>query len=198
MNLTATIAACWPLLNATSETDAVFWTAAELWQFADEEAKRLARGGTVFVETASQSTVIGGGSYSLPPRHMATIEAVAGTQALRAGSVEELAARDRDWATRTGAQPSHYAQDSNGLDLITLYPAPLSVMALAILHVQHPSEVAVGSPSVTAPEVLRDEFFFATLAGARGKETPGAMPDVAKWCGGVAALYREVVSGLWR
>jgi hypothetical protein len=163
----------------------------------DEEAKRLARSGPAFVESASQSTAYGVGSYSLPARHLATIEAVAGSWSMRAVSVEELAGGDRQWLSRTGAQPSHYAQDQNGLDTIAIYPAPLSAMTLAILHVQHPSAVALVTPTITAPEVLRDEFMFAALAGARGKETPGAMPDVSEFCMGVAALYRQAVSEIW-
>lgn len=199
MDIANAIAACWPHLNATGAGDAMFWTEAELYAWADEELKRIARAAPVFVETASTALVGGTGRYSLPARHLATVEAVAISQTMRASSIEEFSAGDVAWATRTTAQPRHYAQDENGLDGITLYPVPDGTMAgnLATVYAQYPAAVSAGSSTITAPEVLRDAFMFAALAGARGKETPSAMPEVAEWCAGVTGLYRQTVSEVW-
>lgn len=202
MDLTSTIAATWPRLNSTAEADSVFWTTNELWGYVDDEVKRLAREAEAFVETATVGLVAGQMEYSLPARHVATVEAHSAGVTLRPIPARGLFAGDRRWKSAAGDVVTHFAADVVGAGTVALYPAPTATAVAAdsqlrFVEAENPATVSAGSPSITAPEVLRDLFSFAVLARARAKETPGAMPDVAEWCDAQAAMLRDVAVEVW-
>lgn len=202
MDLTSTISAVWPRLNSTAEADSVFWTATELWGYVDDEVKRLARETEAFVETATVGLVAGQTEYSLPARHVATVEVHSDGLTLQPIASRGLFAGDRRWKSATGDELDRFSADVVGGGTVALYPTPTATAVAAdgflrFVEAENPATVSAGSPSITAPEALRDLFAFTVLARARAKETPGAMPDVAEWCEAQAAMLRGVAVEVW-
>jgi hypothetical protein len=188
----------YPQLGASGASDLEFWTKDELYRFCDDAAKRLARNVGCFVErNASIGTVVGQAEYSLPSRHLSTIHASYGDSSLLPATVEELEALDPAWTAAANDTPSRFVQ-RNGTEKGTLYPPPdTDDIEVALIQHEFPSEITEASPGVYAPKVMRDYFRFAAVAAARGKESKGAMPEVAAWALKLTGLYEDVARSYW-
>ena len=200
LNLAGAIADLYPALNASGTADLVFWTEAELYEWADEAAKRLARVQGGFVERDSSTTlVVGTHTYTLPARHLSTIHVSLGTRSLRPATVQELEAKDNAWVETAHATVSHWLGDAAGTESARLYPKPAAgaAGAVAVVFHRHPSAVEVGSAVVKAPLCLRDYWAFHVLGEARGREGKAAMPEVSEWCREMTALYERVCREYW-
>lgn len=69
------LAELYPHLNASGSGDLVYWTEAELYEWADEAAKRLARKFGGFVVRDGTALVASQAIYNQPARHISTIHA---------------------------------------------------------------------------------------------------------------------------
>lgn len=198
LDVTAAIDAVIPALNASSPADLVYWTESELYEWADEAAKRLAGlvGGFVERDT-SIALVIGTAVYALPARHLSTIHAGLDGESLRPSTVQEIEALDGTWP-ETAGDPARWIADSDGLGRIRVYPSPASSgAALEIVFHRFPATVEASAAVILAPSCLREYFTFAVLGEARGKESKMAMPDVAGWARSMTGLYEEVCRQYW-
>jgi hypothetical protein len=183
-------AALYSALNATSAADLLFWTPAELEQYADEAAEALGRAAGVFVERDTATvTAAGTPHYATPGRHLSTLHVSLAGRSLRPVSVDELEAKDSAWRTASGTI-SHWARDAAGLGTITLYRVPDLAAALAVVYHSYP-DVSAGAP-IDAPAVLGDYLYFSAIEAARGREGQAAMPEVAQAAGRHAEVYRDL------
>lgn len=202
VNFAQVLGDLYPRLNATSQTDAVYWNDAEIYQWFDEATQRLARSAGVFVARDTSISVVNSqGAYDLPSDQISTIQADLAGVVLRPRTVEELEALDADWPAAIGPpSPSAFVQNVLGVGVVALYPAPGAAdsgntLAL-VIHVA-PATVSASNTLLSAPSVLQDYFGFYALAEARAKESRGAMPEVADWLRSVTALYEQAIEGYW-
>ena len=189
-------------VNAGEITSTSWVTPTELYQFADEAAKKLARDTGAFV-TYDASIAISAptAAYALPSSHVFTLMAAAiyvnGTiQILRMTAVRDLWALDANWQT-TAANPVRASLDAGAVGTITLYPAPVSNATLGQVLEEFPATIASGSSTVSLPAVLQDMFTYEILRGARAKESPNAMPEMAAHFGERARLYGQICDHLF-
>jgi len=185
-----------PSLNVYRIADLTHWTEEELYEYADEAVKQLARTLGLFVER-SPVTVSGGTAlYSAPSRHLDTIHASLGGANLRPAKVRELEALDATWQGSSGTV-DRYVPDFQGTEKIRLYKTPAAGGTLAVIYHQYPAEVSQASPTLTAPSVFEDYLHWAILAQARAKEGDAAMPEVAKHAAERQSQFKELIADMW-
>jgi len=201
-NLSLSLDDCWFPLNAASSADALFWTADELIGYMDEAAKRLARVAGVFVERNESITVTSGqGSYSLPARHIETLQADLANRTLRPRNVQQLEALDADWPDTLGDAdnvPKAFVQDTQGFDKIAIYPKPyVDPETVGLVRSTFPETLEASDLILPIPPIMRDYFTFAALASARAKEGHGSMDEVVPWLRSIVEVYDQAATGLW-
>lgn len=201
-NLSLSLADCWSPLSAVSEADAIFWTSAELIGYMDEAAKRLARVTGAFVERdESIAVVAGNGSYSLPTRHIQTIQADLANRTLRARNVQHLEAVDSDWPdtlANVSSPVRAFVQDTQGLEKVVVYPIPyIDNEILGLVIATFPQAITAATLVLPVPPVMRDYFTFAALAQARAKEGSASMEEVVPWLRSIVEMYEQSIRGLW-
>jgi hypothetical protein len=200
VDLADVIAELIPQLGAGTEADLVFWTAAELYQFADEGAKKLARGAGVFIDRDTFTEIAAiTPTYNLPARHISTIHASIDTRALKETGVDELEARDNAWpaAIADANGPQRFLEDAT-VGSVLVYPMPAATAGhLAVIFNRFPETVAAGNTTLSMPLAVRDWFRFYIEAAARAKESKGAMPEVAGWFTQLTGMYEQVARSYW-
>jgi hypothetical protein len=174
-----------------------FVTVTELYQFADEAAERLAYESGVFLTFDTSITVTSGTAvWNLPAAHVFTVMIWLGSSLLRISTVGELFALDGVWSATSG--PSVRASfDASGVGTVTLYPNPTVGGTLSQVCQLFPATIALGSSTVSLPTVLQDMFSYFMIAGARGKESDAAMPEIASHCEERIKLYIQICQHLW-
>jgi hypothetical protein len=186
----------YPLLGASSASDLVHWTDAELLQWANDGLKRLARRTGVFVERGTVSVSSGTAAYTLPTRHLSSIHVSLDAAHLRPSTVAELEALSTTWITDSDTPDRYVQNQGTGVEAIRLYAEPDAGGTLAVVHHQYPAEVTAAG-SLPLPEPVADYLFFYGLGEARRKESDGAMPEVSELSDGLLALYEQVCQSYW-
>ncbi len=190
---------------ADSQASGAYVTAPELYQFADDAAKRLAYERGVFVGLDQSVAIIAGMAvYSLQANHVFTVYAwvaplpsVGGSvQLLRPTPVNNLFALDDTWVATSG-EAARYSLDAGSVGTITLYPIPVNSGVLNQICQEFPPTVSASALQMSLPIVLTDYFTYAMLAGARGKESDQAMPEMAAHFRERLKLYDQVIESLW-
>ena len=177
--------------------NAVWLTRAELYQWADDAAKRLSYESGLFLAWDASITVVAGTAvYSLPDSHVFTLAVWLGPQPLRITRVEDLWALDGSWGATSG-DPKRCSMDAGSVGTITLYPKPAQGGTLGQICQEYPATISQGSSQVGVPSVLQDYFSYALLAGARGKESPAAMGEMAEHYRKRMEMYEQVIEHLW-
>jgi hypothetical protein len=189
-----------------SQASEAWVSSAELYQFVDDALKHLSYQAGIFVGLDTSVAVAAGTAvYVLPASHVFTIFAwvapqagVGGSnQALRATPVGSLFALDETWATTTG-EARRYSLDAGSVGTVTVYPIPLNSGTLNQICQEFPGTVSAGAPQVaTLPSVLQDYLTYAMLAGARGKESDYALPEMAAHFRERMELYERIIEHLW-
>jgi hypothetical protein len=173
-----------PTLHADSRALLTWWTEADLIAWIDESLKHLSNSAMLFVERDTTSTTaIGTATYPLPNRQISTIHVSYNHSALRPGTVAELGARDEQFQTTQG-DPTHWYQDTIGLDSIGLAPVPSSEAELDLICAVTPLEVDTAKVNtlVEAPTPLKSYLAFSILARAYGRESECEEPELARHC----------------
>ncbi len=198
VNASTVINDIWPPLNARSEADAVFWTAAQMYEWFSEAAKRLASECGIFVVRDTSITVATGtATYNLPPEHEKTIQCDLAGAVLYPRSVQEIEALDSGWPATTGAVEA-FLHDVEGVEKITLYRKPLvgdNGKAIGLVMRVIPDDVTPVLALLEASPFLSEYFTFSLLAEARSIETRAQMPEIAKWLRGLADMMRDAIRG---
>ena len=190
-----------PALGTYQAANLIHWDAEELYEYADQGVQALARATGLFVERDATTTIVNGTAlYTLPTRHLSTIHvSVVGQANLRGASVADLEALSDTWLTDTAgiAAIEAFTPDFDGTEKIRLYKSPTAGGTLAVVFHQYPTEIAAGTPTLTAPTVLEDYVWWEMLRAARAKESDAAMPEVAEHAEQVVELYTEVIRSYW-
>jgi hypothetical protein len=187
-----------------NEISSTSWvTAAELFQSADEAAKKLSYDAGVFITYDNSVSVVAGTAvYNLPATHVFTIAAVvidAGTGAirpLRITRVADLFALDATWQATTGT-PARASMDAGAVGTVTLYPQPIANGTFGQICQEFPAAVTQQTSTLALPTVLQDYFSYIMLAAARGKESEAAMPEMAAHFRERVKLYEQLIEHLW-
>lgn len=201
VNLTTVVGDIWPSLNARGPSDAIFWTEAQIYQWTDEAAKRLACNCGGFVRrNPSLSAVMFQGGYALPVDHVVTLQADLAGLYLRPRNVQEVEALDYNWPATTG-QPKAWLEDTQGLRQFTLYPKPVALQdgeSIGLFERYTPATVNAANALLETPNCIREYFTFYALAEARGtKETNASMPEIAQWFNGILGQMEQLISSYW-
>lgn len=181
-------------IDSTDLAQSTSWvTSVELYQWADEAVKKLAYEAGVFtVADASITVVIGTPVYNLPASHVFTLAAWLASNPLRITPVRELWALDGKWNATSGPA-SRCSMDAGSVGTITLYPVPNAGGTLTQVCQEFPATVALGSSTLALASVLQDYLSYAMMAGARGKESEAAMPEMAEHFAERCRLYEQVI-----
>jgi hypothetical protein len=172
-------------------------TVAELYQWADEGAKKLSYAAGVFVTVDTSITVASPTAvYALPGTHVFTLMAALAGVPLRITPVRELEALDATWPATSGPA-TRCSFDAGAVGVVTLYPLPTVGGTLAQICQEFPATIAQGSSTLGLPTVMQDYFSYAMMAGARGKESDAAMPEMAAHFEERMKLYEQVARELW-
>jgi len=177
-------------------------TFAELYQYADDAVKFLARTTSLFLTyDASIAVIAGTPAYALPARHIFTegawlVYAGAAIQLLRLSSAGQLFALDAIWGTKTGA-PTRLSLDAGDAVSCVLYPNPTANATLAQVIEQSPVDVNAGASALPLSPVLESYFSTWMLAGALSKESDSARPEVASHLQERLKLMDAVIKSLW-
>ena len=209
VNVTSSVADCIYRLGFQNLSDAqatdAYCSESELYQFADDAAKRLSYQLGVFVTLDDSIAVTAGiASYNLQTNHVFTIFAwvaplpsVGGSvQILRATPVNNLFALDDTWAFSSG-EANRYSLDAGAVGTITLYPTPVNSGTLRQIAQEFPAAVAVGNAQLSLPSVLQDYFSMAMICAARGKESDQAIPEITDHIKHRLDLYGQVINQLY-
>ena len=196
------ITATLPDLHTDSTANLVWWTKAELIQWADEALKRAAQKFCLFLaRDVSQTTSAGVGFFNRASRHLATLHVAIGNRSLRASSQQELNAFDSDYLSTRGDPEERWYEDK--MATTTGYQ-PLTTVAAAgrtirALYTEFPAELDTAELNTTIPGPLcfGDYIQNAIRAEANSKESDAAMPEVAKHDRELMALYESVFSYYW-
>jgi len=186
-------------LQGTTELQAgnAYVTPAELYQWADEGAKRLSYDVGLFINYDTSVTVTPGTAvYQLPATHVFTLMAAVNGQLLRPTPVAALWALDANWPATSG-NARRCSLDAGSVGTITLYPNPVDGGTLGQFCQEFPATIAAGASTVELPAVLQDYFTYRMLAGARGKESDQAMPEMAAHFEQRVELYEQLMAHLW-
>jgi hypothetical protein len=185
-----------PALNAATAADLVFWTAAELYQFADDAVKEAARRSLIFVSVAPLALAIGAGDTALPAGTVAVLAAAFANLPLRAATVAEIEALDDNWEQTTGP-PAKWLEDA-GITVVRTYPAPSVAGTLSVVLQGFPSApISAGNTAIEAPAPFAGYLLQAMLGRARGKQSDAMMPEIADHCAQREGIYRQIFTQYW-
>jgi hypothetical protein len=195
-----------PALNASSYTDLVFWTQEELLEFAEEAARQL---GALGVNVSRDDLAVYGGSssFQMPARTLSVIHVSHEGRSLRGINVQELEARDSDWRTAADDEPTHFASDVAGVEILTLYPMPNDDGTGGVVrhHWQGPvwsplapdSPLALISDTAPGPGIFGDYIRYRVIEKARERDGDGMMLDAAIHAGERCKLYAAIFGRYW-
>lgn len=180
-------------LNAVDLADLDFWSPGQLWNFVDEELKRMAITG-VFVNRIGVAFASTQAQIQCPAGHISTILADVNGVVLRNKNVQILEALDSDWEEQQGAV-TDIVFDFSGEDIARLYKNP-NVAGTVNFVFQGEMPAVTGTPGVTTltplSNMLEDQMAFRAIAEARRIETDAQMPEVVTFCEQALALYSQI------
>ena len=191
----------WFRLGFQDSGDMAFapWLAPnELYQFADDAVKRVAATTAAFLTYDASVTVTPFTAiYNLPPGHVFTESAwiVFGPQ-LRITPTAELFALDAAPGTTSGP-PARISYDAAAVGQVVLYPVPNINGTLGLLSALLPPTVSNAATTIALSPAAQDYFTYAALAGALGKESDSAKPEVAEHMRERMRAYEAIFTALW-
>lgn len=198
VNMATVAGDLWPSLNANGPADAIFWTEAQIYQWLDEAAKRLARKSSGFVRrytalTAASSTA----NYSLPADHVVTLQADLAGTVLKARNIQEMEALSGTWPTDSGT-PKAFLEDTQGVKQLTLSPIPTTTGTIGLFERYTPATVNAANAILEVPGCLREYFTFYALSEARGtKESNAPMLEISQWMTGLCGQIEQLAATYW-
>lgn len=201
-SLTTIISNLLPRLHASSTANLVHWTNGELTAFGDESIKRLGREVGVFLARGTISLSNGTAQYSLPSRHVSTVRVTHNGIPLIPSSTDELEYLNSAYLTTTGT-PTHFYQDKQGFAKISFYPVPntaAAALTLSITYHEWPAELDSGGANVTIPgplPIAGDYIQARVHAEAVGKESDGAIPEVAAFLNQKLEMLQVIIADYW-
>jgi hypothetical protein len=181
-----------PTLGAASTADLDWCSTTELYNYADEEMKRLAASTSLWVSSVAIALAQNQAVVSLPSGCVSVIHVAWNYSPLRPASVWELAALDGAYPS-TSYVPSRFSLDANLPGTLTIYPVPSTAGTLQVTFSGVLPDIASGSTVLPIASPLQDIFGLAMIGAARRKESDGCMAEVADHCEQRLEVYRSVL-----
>lgn len=181
-------------LNALDMSDLVFWSEAELYDQAEEAARRLGRAG-LFVRRDPIPTLAASPGYQLPAETLAIVHVSIDGASLRPINVQELEALDTAWRAGTAGTVSYWAADVSGVGSLYFYRAPAAPGSATV--VRHAVPVTASGAQERASLVFADALHFDVLAAARRRDGSGRMPDAAETAVLLTGIYADLFARSW-
>ena len=175
---------------------------SELYQWADDAFKALARTSSVFLAyDASVNVTPGDATYALPTRHIFTesawlIYASGRVQFLRPVGAQELFALDARWPVKQGP-PKRISLDAGNVQTAVLYPSPTLAATFAQVLEVYPPDIVSGASTVAASPIWQDAICYAIIGGALSRESDSARREVAAHAQKRFSTYVEIARKLW-
>lgn len=198
VSVSSLISELWAALGATSEASAVWWDAAELYTWANDTLRRM-RQARIYVEQTSYTLTSGQQTYTLPSKAaQLLIVAYDGTVLPRFTAKEMDAARQTWRAYAAPEPPESVVEAMSAENTFAVVPSPTATLsALLAVTVSLPADVSAGAPTASVPSWMAEPLYLGMLAGARGRDTDGAMPEVAASIERVLSLIERAAAGLF-
>jgi hypothetical protein len=199
MDLNATLERVATALYATSSAALAYHTAAEVWTWLDQWARRLSIATRLQVAVRSLSVTSPDASYPLPAANLSTLAVFdAAGFALDRITVRNMDAEGAWQATPATNPVLRFSLDANqGLNVLTLDPPPLLSQALTVLQTEYPAAIGAAQPILDAPDIAEDYLYFRAVSEARGRIGEAHMPEVAQFAGGLADLIEGAAVRYW-
>jgi hypothetical protein len=199
VNLETLLTRILPTLNAAAFNDLVFWSKADLYQYADECIRDFSRNVAGQILTTLQ--FLGYGStYNCDPAVLSVIHVSIDSRSLRTTNGLVQSVLSDTWATDAGPQVTHYLRDECGPTQIRVVPLPVYTSGFEPLritqHVQAPT-VSEASPNLAWPSILGDYIGWKVLAAARRADTEGSMPEISQAANKMASIMESIARAYW-
>ncbi len=192
-----------PVFNSDSLENLSIISEAELYEFANEAADRLARRVGLFVKRDATLTITGGvATLSVPSDHLSSIHASYDADGegawvpLRVSAVNELEALDEQWEAAEGT-PTRWTSDQQSHDTLRVYEVPASNTGFALIYHHLHAALSSGSPTFNVPTPVGDYLKYSMIGEVRGQENDEAMPEVSEYARGRAEAYLELFEQYW-
>jgi hypothetical protein len=179
-------------LNALTADDLEPWTLEQLYQWADEELKRLAFQFGLNVARVASRTVQAQAVYDAPAGHIATIHVDVNGAILRPANVRELEALDSDWEDSRGT-PTRFVMDFQGTDTVRLYRVPTATVPMYFVSMLEFPEVTPKQTVVSMSPLVADSIALRVVAEARRQEGDSQMPDAVAFAEQLSGLYDQII-----
>lgn len=199
----STLLTClYPRLHASTAADLVWWTEADLRQWANEAIQLLAAQVPVFIRrNIDLNTVNGQRAYALPARHLATLHVTYDDQPLQPTDLALIDARDAaaDAAVcGVGEVPKRWYEDTFGIhSSIGIYPSPSAAETLAILFSQQPALLTSTASTLPIPVAIGAYIQDYVLAKAWAHDSDFSMPELAAHFESKYQMYISLYQSYW-
>jgi hypothetical protein len=185
-------------LNAPNVAQLQNWTAAELYQYAEESLRALGGKAQLIVELDESIALVADQAfYEVPAGHIATIYAAADGVMLKPSSVAEVEALDDNYEEAASDTPTRWIGDSLGLGLIRTYPAPDATGTLTLIFQKDTPDLTAAAAEVKIPAPIGDYLSVKALQQARERQGDGQMKDAAAALGLLGGLYEKAAEAYW-
>ena len=198
VNVSTVISSLWPALGALIEEHAVWWDAAELYAWANDTLRRF-RPAHIYVEATQYNLTAGVQNYALPAKASLLLGVTYQGRFVPRYTPRELDALRQAWKTYSAPSGPEFIVEAASTDnAFAVVPAPEATTGqLVALTVGLPADVSSGSPSAAVPAWMSEVLYLGMLAGAKGRETEGSMPESAAAAERVVALIEQAASQLF-
>jgi len=189
-----------PALHAADVADLTFWTNTELVEWIDENVKKLAKLAKVFVvRSTSTATVVGTATYTLPTRHVSTLQVSYNDLPVHASASSDLEMLDRFYTLTRGTSKKWYEDKlgaSPSAKKIGLYPVPDAAVTVGIIHAEYPATLTSGD-TLDVPTPIADYIECCMIRDAFAKEGDCQLPEIVQHLDQRAKLYEQVFQSYW-
>lgn len=187
-----------PALGASTITDIADWCVlSELYDWFDDANKRLAHRVGFWVDRDDAIAIADDDiTYDDPTGHVDTLHVSLDGSKLRPTTAAELEALDPLWPATTGT-PSRFSKDAAPVGETRIYPGAMADGTIAVIYHRFQPTIAAGSSTLPIPSPMQDYFTFFAMAEARGKESDGAIPEMADHFRQRADLYLQLAEHYW-
>lgn len=185
-------------LNAADLASLIFWTEAELYQYAEEALHDIGGRFLLIAEFDDSSALIAEQAlYPLPFHHIATIFASANGQALKSSTVKEMEALDGNWEDAMSGPVTRWVADFLGLQFIRVYPPPDGAGTLELIFQSHPPNLTPSAPVIGIPAPIGDYLAVKAMEKARARQSDAQMLDASQSFGTLGAVYERAMEAYW-
>lgn len=198
VNVSTVITSVWPALGALLESTAVFWDATEMYAWANDLMRRF-RDARIYVETTPYTLTSGQQAYSLPAKATALLGVTYANTFLPRYTPREIDALRQAWRTYSASvAPEGVVEGASSDNTFSVFPSPTATLGeMLAITVSLPADASAVAPTLPLPTWMAEVVYLGLVAGARGRDSDGAMPEVAASIERVIDAFRQTAQSLY-